>query len=117
MLQIKISGKLLTTIRQEIFKSEDDIFLFILHLMRVLYENRDKTVDVAFMTYLSNIEYSSLKAFFFSEELPSIPFVGEVEFSMEYGSFLFNVERLFRDDVNSFVQYMKFGADLSSLLR
>ena len=116
MIKIKVSGKLLTVVRQEMVRGEEGLFKFILQLVKGLYENREKTVDVSFMMYLSTLEYSSLKVFLLSEELPNIPFSGEIEFSNEYSSFVFNAESLFGPESNS-IEYMKFGTGLSKVTR
>ena len=117
MIKIKKSGQVLTTVRDEMLMRDDDLFRFLLKLVSFLYKNKDKMVDVSFTMFLSTLEYSSLKVLHFSDELPvSLPFSGEVSFSVEYGTFMFDVDRLFDPEID-LVQYMKFGSGISSLLR
>ena len=117
MIKIKISGQLLTTVRDEMLKRDDDLFRFLLQLVSFLYKNKDKMVDVSFTMFLSTLEYSSLRVLHFSEELPVLlPFCGDISFSVEYGAFIFDVERLFDPEID-LVQYMRFGSGISSLLR
>jgi hypothetical protein len=119
MIEIRIENKLLVSVRQEML-SGDTIFLYLYQLCQGLYENRDKTVDVSFIIYLDRIGYSYLKAFYFADELPNVPFSGKVEFSTPYYSFTTDVSRMFDtslDKADWVLENMKFGSEVSSLLR
>ena len=119
MIEIRIENKLLVSVRQEML-SGDKIFLFLYQLCQGLYENRDKTVDIAFMMYLDRIGYSYLKAFFFAEQLPNVPFSGKVEFSTPYHSFTTDISRMFDsalDKSDLVLENMKFGSEVNNLLR
>jgi hypothetical protein len=119
MISVVISGEKLVSIRSEMLKGEE-LWHFVYQMVHALYENRDKTVDVAFMLYLDRIGYSYLRAFHFVEVLPIVPFTGEVQFTNGYDSVVFNVTRIFDSSLSKTElsgALMQFGCEISQLLR
>lgn len=115
MIEIRIQGKLLTHVRHQLL--DKSYFSFMYDLVKGLYESRDKTVDIAFMMYLDRISYSYLRAFYFAEELPNVPFTGKVEFRKGEESVEVDVTSLFESEkLDTATKLMEFGADLRAIL-